>query len=126
MRWIVSIFFIYLLTQCSSPTPIDSGGTFSGYIGSSQTISIPTEKLSNKFQIELLLENRGRTPIRIYRLISSCGCVDPQWDTKPVVPHQRATITLTITREDQSKLQKRCLIKHSGASAPDTLYIRSQ
>ena len=43
--------------------------------------------------------NTGSDPIAINNVISSCGCTEPVWDKKPIMPRQKGKIDVTYLND---------------------------
>lgn len=46
--------------------------------------------------------NTGTTPVAILWAKSSCGCTQPEYDRKPVLPGQKATVKVTFNPKGQA------------------------
>ncbi|QZE13673.1 DUF1573 domain-containing protein [Halosquirtibacter laminarini] len=126
MRWIIGIVFLYLLTNCSVSPKLELGGVGVGDFGSNQTIWIESSHLPTQFEVHYWIRNRSKSPISIYRISSSCGCVSPMWDMHPVMPGDSTFVKVVIEQEKKQQMLKRCLIKHSGTVIHDTLLFKSR
>ena len=71
------------------------------------------------------LTNISRQPIAIHRVISSCGCTEPEWTKSPIRPGKTGTINITY-KNDQGPypFDKSITAYISGVDKPIILRVR--
>ena len=77
---------------------------------------IPRLKTSRRF----LVRNRGKSPLEIYHLSTSCGCATASIDKKLIQPGQSATLTVTFDPNAHAPPKKETTPRQRR-----TIYIRS-
>ena len=77
---------------------------------------IPRLKTSRRF----LVRNRGKSPLEIYHLSTSCGCTTASIDKKLIEPGQSATLTVTFDPNAHAPPKKETTPRQRR-----TIYIRS-
>lgn len=70
-------------------------------------------------------KNIGDKPLVIHRVITSCGCTEPTWDKKPILPGEKGEIKVTF-KNDQGPypFDKGITVYVSDLSKPVVLRIR--
>ncbi len=51
-------------------------------------------KINTKVSHVFYFTNTGKKPLKLLKVTSSCGCTTPQWDSIPVAPGKRGSITV--------------------------------
>ena len=71
------------------------------------------------------LTNKGKEPIAIYEVVSSCGCTDVQWTRELLQPGQSGTVSATYKNDDGPlPFDKTLTVYISGVKRPVILRLR--
>lgn len=71
------------------------------------------------------LKNTGDKPLVILQVVTSCGCIRPEFPTKPIKPGKTAKIKVTFNPAGRSgAFMKPVKVKTSGDEGRTTLTIR--
>jgi len=74
------------------------------------------------YKAEFTIENSGENPLILYQVSASCGCTEVEWDKRPVMPHQRTTIKVTLALGNEGLFNK--VITVYGNIEPSPLVLR--
>ena len=107
-----------------------------------QTIKISPEALSNgvcdtlRFGVmrqgeqvikDLRLENTSEAPMVLLRHVTSCGCVNIEYERKPITPKQSSDIHFTYNSRGQMGWQMKLLeFYFADSGTPLKLYIEAE
>lgn len=79
----------------------------------STTVEIPLESIDLKTihydehpQVTYTIENTGTHPLIIKDVQASCGCTNPNWDKRPVLPGKTATILVMFKPNSLGRFTK--------------------
>jgi hypothetical protein len=72
------------------------------------------EKVASIFTFE----NRGKGPLVLHSVTTSCGCTAPRYDTKPIAPGGSGTIEVVFNSTGYHGLQAKTVTVKSNASTP--------
>lgn len=67
---------------------------------------------------DFVFYNRGKSPIIIKNVESSCGCTSPEWSKQPVVPGQKGYIRATFDPKDRPGHFDKTVTVYSNATTP--------
>ena len=67
--------------------------------------------------------NKGKAPLLITNVFTSCGCVSKTWDKQPLMTGQSSSIKLDVTMEGTGYFQKAIVVKNNSINEP-TMTIR--
>ncbi len=67
--------------------------------------------------------NKGKAPLLITNVFTSCGCVSKTWDKQPLMTNQSNSIKLDVTMESPGRFQKAIVVKNNSINEP-TMTIR--
>ena len=62
--------------------------------------------------------NKGKAPLLISNVFTSCGCISIDWNKQPLMPDQSDSIQLNITLQGAGYFQKAIVIKNNSANEP--------
>ncbi len=75
------------------------------------------EKVSSIFTFE----NKGKGPLVILSVSTSCGCTVPKYDTKPIDPGSTGSLEVLFDSSGKSGKQSKTITVRSNASKPIVL-----
>lgn len=75
------------------------------------------EKVSSIFTFE----NKGKGPLVILSVTTSCGCTVPKYDTKPIDPGSTGTLEVVFDSSGKTGKQSKTITVRSNASKPIVL-----
>ena len=64
--------------------------------------------------------NKGRAPLIISNVFTSCGCVSIEWDKQPLLSEQSDSINLDVTIQGLGYFQKAIVVKNNSINEPIT------
>lgn len=71
------------------------------------------------------LTNKGKEPVSIFEVVSSCGCTDVKWTRETIQPGGKGTVTATYKNEDGAMaFDKTLTVYVSGVKKPVVLHLR--
>lgn len=70
--------------------------------------------------------NKGKQPIVIASVRSSCGCTTPVWTREPVRKNKKGTITVKYNTHILGKFRKSVTVISNAENSPVTLVIRGE
>lgn len=62
--------------------------------------------------------NKGKAPLLISNVFTSCGCVEITWAKEPLMPEQSNSIKLNITIQGPGYFQKAIVVKNNSINEP--------
>lgn len=90
---------------------------------SEQMINFDTFSWKESINKEVYLKNIGNSPLVINEIITSCGCVDVDYDKKPVLPEDSTSIKIEYRAEHPEHFSKTITIYCNAEGAPFELKI---
>lgn len=76
---------------------------------------------------DLKLENIGQTPMVLLRHVTSCGCINIEYERKPIVPTESCQMHFTYDSRGQSGWQMKLLeLYFANSATPIKLYIEAE
>lgn len=75
------------------------------------------EKIASTFTFE----NKGKGPLMISSVSTSCGCTVPKYDTKPIAPGSNGIIEVVFDSSGKNGRQTKTITVKSNASKPIVL-----
>lgn len=76
---------------------------------------------------DLRLENTSEMPMVLLRHVTSCGCVNIEYERKPITPKQSSTIHFTYDSRGQAGWQMKLLeFYFADSGTPLKLYIEAE
>jgi len=75
------------------------------------------EKVSTTFTFE----NKGKGPVVISSVTTSCGCTVPKYETKPVAAGSKGSLEVVFDSDGKNGRQTKTITVHSNASKPTVL-----
>ncbi|MBN4073028.1 DUF1573 domain-containing protein [Crocinitomix catalasitica] len=69
-------------------------------------------------------ENQGTDPLIVSKVKASCGCTVPEWPREPVMPSQKAEITLKYDSNKVGPFDKTVRVYYNGSTEPLSLTIK--
>ena len=74
-----------------------------------------------------VLTNRGKEPLTILEVVTSCGCTDAQWTREDIAPGKTGKISATYKNEDGPvRFDKNLTVWLSARKKPILLHLRGQ
>jgi len=58
--------------------------------------------------------NKGKTPVSIENVQTSCGCTTPQWSKEPIAPGASAVVTVGYNAASEGPFSKTVTVFYSG------------
>lgn len=86
-------YLLAVLTACNYSTATSEQQKTRAVL-SADEINLGEVKINTLKEVELTLSNTGEVPLTVYRVATSCGCTEVEWDRKPVKPHKTKTIKI--------------------------------
>lgn len=62
--------------------------------------------------------NKGKAPLIISNVFTSCGCVSVEWDKQPLLSEQSDSINLDVTIQGPGYFQKAIVVKNNSINEP--------
>ena len=76
---------------------------------------------------EFKLTNKGKAPLLIKHIETTCGCTTPKWNRKPILPGDSSTITVTFNPKDRpGPFVKTISVYSNGKTGSFILTIRGE
>lgn len=95
--------------------------------GLSDTLRFGVMRQGEQVIKDLRLENVAATPMVLLRHVTSCGCVNIEYDRKPIAPQQSCNIHFTYDSRGQQGWQMKLLEFYFADSAtPLKIYIDAE
>lgn len=70
------------------------------------SINLKTIRYDEQPQATFTLKNTGTHPLLIKDVLTTCGCTNPQWEKRPVLPGQTREIIVTFKPNSLGRLTK--------------------
>ena len=70
------------------------------------SINLKTIRYDEKPQAIFTLKNTGSHPLLIKNVLTTCGCTNPQWEKRPVLPGQTREIIVTFKPNSLGRFTK--------------------
>lgn len=76
------------------------------------SINLKTIRYDEQPQATFTLKNTGMHPLLIKDVLTTCGCTNPRWEKRPVLPDKqgKSLSRSSPTRSDVSRKQYRCYV----------------
>ena len=71
------------------------------------SINLKTIRYDEKPQAIFTLKNTGSHPLLIKNVLTTCGCTNPQWEKRPVLPGQTREIIVTFKPNSLGRFTKK-------------------
>lgn len=92
---------------------------------SHEVIDFGKVKINTEVTTDLLVTNVGQTALTIYRVNTSCGCTEVEWDKKPVRPSKSSIIKVNYKDKYPGYIHKTITI-HANLEKPITLELKGE
>lgn len=104
-------------------TELITGQKYAGVPETSATlsrrhISGPTVSAGGFWQDSVYLKNTGALPLLVKEVVSSCGCIVPRVDKRPVMPGDSLSLVFTVYPEKPGRFRKRLDIYCNATGSP--------
>jgi hypothetical protein len=118
----------FLCISCNSNT--GRGKIQAGQLNSSDTAVISFMEYEHDFgkvtegekvATIFTFENKGKGPLVILSVTTSCGCTAPKYDTKPIDPGKTGTLEVIFDSSGRTGKQSKTITVRSNASKPIVL-----
>lgn len=127
---IITIMAI-IFSACNNTNNNSSKANFETYKNSDSAVLYYTD---NHFNLDTLTvgepksvvfnyTNKGKSPLLISNVFTSCGCVSKTWNNQPLMTGQSDSIKLDITMQGPGYFQKAIVVKNNSVNEP-TMTIR--
>jgi hypothetical protein len=77
-------------------------------------------------QTYFYLTNKGEHPLKINRIVSTCGCTVPDWPKTTIPPGGMDSILVTFDASEQGLFHRDVIMYSNSISSPDVLYIKGE
>lgn len=114
LRIFLAIFLASIALAGAARTPGDRVGvTITPLSYDFGNVNADADPVVRQFQIT----NNGSTAVAILSARASCGCTEPRYDRRPILPGQTATVTLTFMPAGQrGEVDKEVTLRLKNAS----------
>lgn len=68
--------------------------------------------------------NKGDTPLIITKVDGSCGCIESEWERKPILKNEKGQIKIKYYTESQGYLSKRVMIFSNALKSPSVIALK--
>ena len=68
---------------------------------------------------EFKFTNKGKAPLLIKFIETTCGCTTPKWNRKPIPPGDSSVITVTFNPKDRPGVFSKKIIVYTNATPPN-------
>ncbi len=65
--------------------------------------------------------NKGKAPLLIKYIETTCGCTTPKWNRKPILPRDSGVISVTFNPKDRPGVFSKKIIVYTNATPPNTV-----
>ncbi len=65
--------------------------------------------------------NKGKVPLLIKHIETSCGCTTPKWNRKPILPGESDVITVIFNPKDRSGMFSKKITVYTNATPPNAV-----
>ena len=79
---------------------------------------IDTIDTQNGGKIVFHYTNKGRTPLIITNVVTSCGCIEKTWNPEPLPFNQSDSIVIRIKTHELGQIQKAVVVKNNSINEP--------
>lgn len=81
-------------------------------------IDIDTIVVGEKNSYAFTYTNKGKAPLVVSSVFTTCGCVQLYWNKEPLMPNQSDTIKFDITIKSPGFFQKAIVVKNNSINEP--------
>ncbi len=71
-------------------------------------------------------QNKGDSPLVIYRAVASCGCTDPIWEKRPLKPGKEGSLQVIYNAESPGMFNKTITVYGNTKEKIHILTIRGR
>ena len=75
-------------------------------------------------EITLPFTNTGKSPLLITFVSSTCGCINPQWNNKPVLPGERGEIKVDYHATGRGTFNRTIFVQSNATTSVTKLILR--
>ena len=65
--------------------------------------------------------NKGKAPLLIKYIETTCGCTTPKWNKRPILPRDSGIISVTFNPKDRPGVFSKKIIVYTNATPPNTV-----
>ncbi len=127
MKLLIRLIVLLSIITITSPSDIKGQNEFGGRVRFDRTIHDFGDIMISEGdkKCTFTLTNIGNKPIAIQSVITSCGCTDPTWTKKPIMPKEKGEISI-VFKNDQGPypFDKSITVYISDISKPIILRIK--
>jgi hypothetical protein len=120
------LFLLLLMSLCMSCV---SGGQGTSKVTtiklSHQSIDLGKVKINTEVYFDLKVSNSGENPLTIYRVNTSCGCTEVEWEKKPLRPHKTSHIKVKYKDKYPGYIHKTLTI-YANIKAPILVQLKGE
>ncbi|MFA8434987.1 MAG: DUF1573 domain-containing protein [Marinifilaceae bacterium] len=62
--------------------------------------------VAKKVTREVKFYNRGTSPLIVYNVVTSCGCVSAKWPEEPIMPGSSGVLSVSFQSKTQARFRK--------------------
>ena len=62
--------------------------------------------------------NKGKAPLIVYKVFTSCGCVQLSYNQEPLMPNRSDSIKFDMTIQDNGYFQKAIVVRNNSINEP--------
>lgn len=92
---------------------------------SHQSIDLGDVKINTEVFFDLKVTNNGKNPLTIYRVSTSCGCTEVEWEKKPLRPNKSSIIKVKYKDKYPGYIHKTLTI-YGNMAAPVVVNIKGE
>ena len=82
--------------------------------------------LHDKQTSEIKITNTGKQRLVIHHIITSCGCIQVEYDKRPITPNDTSIQTIRYEAEKSGRFNKSLTIYANAKGAPLKIYVRGE
>lgn len=112
IRW-----FLFIITTLSSFVCFAQGNAIASFNTLSHNFNILKE-VDGKVNYDFVFINKGKTPIIIKKVKSTCGCMSPDWTKHPVLPGNKGFIRATFDPTNRPGNFDKTITVYTNAKTP--------
>lgn len=122
MNKLICILILFLLIACKNVAIRDNASL--GFAENQYDFGTIPYKKETIYSFRFT--NRGKTPLIINEVKTSCGCTVPDWPKKPVKPGASEEIKIRYDAASSVVFHKTIEVFYNGPASPDSLEIKGE
>ena len=121
----LTIFIAFIYAACNNKQCRQTNEALTNIVSDSAVLyytdyqfNLDTIKVGKTESFDFNYTNKGKSPLLISNVFTSCGCVSITWDKRPLLTEQSNSIKFDVTIQGPGYFQKAIVVKNNSMNEP--------